>query len=190
MPIPSAPSPHRPQGIAPSKVLAKLASGLHKPRQQTLVPPVSIEGLLADLALGRLRSLGGKFGDSLAQVRKKRGGRCWCTAIWLAPTAPPHPANPAPLILSTPSSSSITMTAAGCRGPQRLLRPDHRGRPRGRPPGAAGVLGRRGGRPVVGGGSAPLGCLMACGTFVQFPLHSPHPLTVSKTNQQPTGCTA
>ncbi|KAI8465336.1 MAG: hypothetical protein J3K34DRAFT_525446 [Monoraphidium minutum] len=54
-------------GIAHSKVLAKLASGLHKPRQQTLVPSASVRGLLDPLPIGKLRQLGGKFGDALAQ---------------------------------------------------------------------------------------------------------------------------
>jgi DNA polymerase eta len=63
-----------PRGIAHSKVLAKLASGLHKPRQQTLVPAAEVAGLLAPLPLGKLRSLGGKFGDSLAQRLAAGGG--------------------------------------------------------------------------------------------------------------------
>lgn len=37
-PLPATPSPHTHAGIAHYKVLAKLASGLHKPRQQTVVP--------------------------------------------------------------------------------------------------------------------------------------------------------
>jgi DNA polymerase eta len=57
-------------------VLAKLASGLNKPRQQTLVPPASVEALLAPLPLGRLRSLGGKFGEQLAEVGPDGGRAC------------------------------------------------------------------------------------------------------------------
>lgn len=52
-------------GIAHNKILAKLASGMHKPSQQTLVPMAAIPGLLQDLPIPKLRQLGGKFGDEL-----------------------------------------------------------------------------------------------------------------------------
>ncbi|KAL3149821.1 hypothetical protein ABBQ38_013642 [Trebouxia sp. C0009 RCD-2024] len=52
-------------GIAHNKILAKLASGMHKPSQQTLVPIAAIPGLLQDLPIPKLRQLGGKFGDEL-----------------------------------------------------------------------------------------------------------------------------
>lgn len=47
------------------QILAKLASGMHKPSQQTLVPMAAIPGLLQDLPIPKLRQLGGKFGDEL-----------------------------------------------------------------------------------------------------------------------------
>ena len=52
-------------GIAHNKILAKLASGLHKPSQQTLIPAPAIPALLNELPVSKLRQLGGKFGDEL-----------------------------------------------------------------------------------------------------------------------------
>lgn len=52
-------------GIAHNKILAKLASGMHKPSQQTLIPAVAIPSLLKELPVPKLRQLGGKFGDEL-----------------------------------------------------------------------------------------------------------------------------
>lgn len=47
--------------------MAKLASGMHKPASQTLVPAVAVQGLLSDLPISKLRQLGGKFGDGVQQ---------------------------------------------------------------------------------------------------------------------------
>ena len=52
-------------GVAPTKQLAKLGCGLHKPNQQTVVLPRHIDGLLQDLPLDRLQGLGGKEGKQL-----------------------------------------------------------------------------------------------------------------------------
>lgn len=52
-------------GIAHSKILAKLGSGLHKPAQQTVVPAAAVAGLLAPLPVSKLRQLGGKFGEEV-----------------------------------------------------------------------------------------------------------------------------
>ena len=54
-------------GVAPTKQLAKLGCGLHKPNQQTIVLPRHIEGLLADLPLDRLQGLGGKEGKAIIE---------------------------------------------------------------------------------------------------------------------------
>ena len=54
-------------GIAHSRLLAKLCSGLHKPAQQTIVPGNAICQLLAPLPISKLRGLGGQFG---AQVMR------------------------------------------------------------------------------------------------------------------------
>ncbi|XP_043688856.1 DNA polymerase eta isoform X2 [Telopea speciosissima] len=52
-------------GIAHNKMLAKLASGMNKPAQQTVVPFSSVEGLLASLPIKKMKQLGGKLGNSL-----------------------------------------------------------------------------------------------------------------------------
>ncbi|KAI5072525.1 hypothetical protein GOP47_0012631 [Adiantum capillus-veneris] len=52
-------------GIAHNKMLAKLASGMHKPAQQTVVPSLSVTALLAALPVKKMKQLGGKLGDSL-----------------------------------------------------------------------------------------------------------------------------
>eukprot|EP00250_Pteridium_aquilinum_P034599 c7805_g1_i1 orf=558-2945(-) len=52
-------------GIAHNKMLAKLASGMHKPAQQTLVPSSAVTALLATLPIKKMKQLGGKLGDSL-----------------------------------------------------------------------------------------------------------------------------
>ncbi|BFG28495.1 hypothetical protein CerSpe_147690 [Prunus speciosa] len=52
-------------GIAHNKILAKLASGLNKPAQQTVVPFSSVKGLLDSLPIKKMKQLGGKLGDSL-----------------------------------------------------------------------------------------------------------------------------
>lgn len=52
-------------GIAHNKMLAKLASAMNKPAQQTIVPHSSIEGLLASLPIKKMKHLGGKLGSSL-----------------------------------------------------------------------------------------------------------------------------
>lgn len=53
-------------GIAPTRLLAKLCSGLHKPSQQTVVPASSVPALLSPLPLNKLRGLGGQFGRQVA----------------------------------------------------------------------------------------------------------------------------
>ncbi|WVZ22622.1 hypothetical protein V8G54_001166 [Vigna mungo] len=57
-------------GIAHNKVkavlmLAKLASAMNKPAQQTVVPHSSVEQLLATLPIKKMKHLGGKLGSSL-----------------------------------------------------------------------------------------------------------------------------
>lgn len=49
-------------GVAHSKLLAKLCSGLNKPNQQTVLPATSVPDLLHDLPLPKLRGLGGQLG--------------------------------------------------------------------------------------------------------------------------------
>ncbi|KAH9747132.1 DNA polymerase eta [Citrus sinensis] len=52
-------------GIAHNKMLAKLASGMNKPAQQTTVPFSSVKGLLDSLPIKKMKQLGGKLGISL-----------------------------------------------------------------------------------------------------------------------------
>ncbi|KAL4860199.1 DNA polymerase eta [Chlorella vulgaris] len=49
-------------GIAHTKLMAKLCSGLHKPAQQTVLPASAVPVLLGPLPLARVKGLGGKFG--------------------------------------------------------------------------------------------------------------------------------
>ncbi|CAN1166448.1 DNA polymerase eta [Linum perenne] len=52
-------------GIAHNKMLAKLASGMNKPAQQTVVPLPSVDGMLNSLPIKKMKQLGGKLGSSL-----------------------------------------------------------------------------------------------------------------------------
>ncbi|KAK8943220.1 hypothetical protein KSP39_PZI009451 [Platanthera zijinensis] len=52
-------------GIAHNKMLAKLASGMNKPAQQTIVPSSAVKDLLASLPVKKMKQLGGKLGTSL-----------------------------------------------------------------------------------------------------------------------------
>lgn len=45
------------------QILAKLACGLHKPNQQTLLPPFSVPNLFESIPIKKVRSLGGKLGN-------------------------------------------------------------------------------------------------------------------------------
>ncbi|KAK9989486.1 hypothetical protein SO802_029725 [Lithocarpus litseifolius] len=51
--------------IAQNKMLAKLASGMNKPAQQTVVPFSSVKGLLESLPIKKMKQLGGKLGTSI-----------------------------------------------------------------------------------------------------------------------------
>ncbi|KAI3798416.1 hypothetical protein L1987_33691 [Smallanthus sonchifolius] len=52
-------------GVAHNKMLAKLASGMNKPAQQTIVTLSSVKGLLEPLPIKKMKQLGGKLGSSL-----------------------------------------------------------------------------------------------------------------------------
>ncbi|XP_019182065.1 PREDICTED: DNA polymerase eta isoform X2 [Ipomoea nil] len=52
-------------GIAHNKMLAKLASGMNKPAQQTVVPSSSVMKFLEPLPIKKMKQLGGKLGTSL-----------------------------------------------------------------------------------------------------------------------------
>ncbi|XP_030550671.2 DNA polymerase eta isoform X2 [Rhodamnia argentea] len=52
-------------GISHNKMLSKLASAMNKPAQQTVVPCLSVQGLLESLPIKKMKQLGGKLGSSL-----------------------------------------------------------------------------------------------------------------------------
>lgn len=52
-------------GIAHNKILAKLTCGMNKPNKQTILPIESISGLYQDLAVSKVKSLGGKLGEEV-----------------------------------------------------------------------------------------------------------------------------
>lgn len=52
-------------GIAHNKILAKLTCGMNKPNKQTILPIESITGLFNDLAVNKVKSLGGKLGEEV-----------------------------------------------------------------------------------------------------------------------------
>ena len=54
-------------GVAHTKLLAKLCSGLNKPNMQTVLPSASVPQLLADLPLSKLRGLGGQYGQQVQE---------------------------------------------------------------------------------------------------------------------------
>ncbi|KAM7298563.1 DNA polymerase eta [Ixodes scapularis] len=58
---------HCSAGIAHNKVLAKLVCGLHKPRQQTVLPHSAVPNLFATLPVHKLRKLGGKLGEDVRE---------------------------------------------------------------------------------------------------------------------------
>ena len=51
--------------MAHNKILAKFASGMHKPAQQTIVTLECVPGLMAATPIPKLRQLGGKFGEEI-----------------------------------------------------------------------------------------------------------------------------
>lgn len=52
-------------GIGHNKILAKLTCGMNKPNKQTILPIESISGLFDDLAVSKVKSLGGKLGEEV-----------------------------------------------------------------------------------------------------------------------------
>ncbi|CAN2387505.1 cellular response to UV-C [Pristimantis euphronides] len=55
-------------GISHNKVLAKLTCGLNKPNRQTILSQSGVPGLFSQLPIGKIRHLGGKFGDSIKEL--------------------------------------------------------------------------------------------------------------------------
>ncbi|XP_067835457.1 DNA polymerase eta [Heptranchias perlo] len=55
-------------GISHNKALAKLCCGLNKPDRQTLLPLGSVPRLFDTLPIGKIRNLGGKLGETIAEL--------------------------------------------------------------------------------------------------------------------------
>ncbi|KAH8274240.1 hypothetical protein KR026_001167 [Drosophila bipectinata] len=55
-------------GIAHNKILAKLAAGLNKPNKQTILPLGEIPGFFDSLPVGKIKGLGGKFGEVVCET--------------------------------------------------------------------------------------------------------------------------
>lgn len=61
-------------GVAYNKQLAKVASALNKPNQQTVVTTRGVVGLMGGLPLKKLRNFGGKLGGKLEAMGCKTAG--------------------------------------------------------------------------------------------------------------------
>ncbi|XP_063700810.1 DNA polymerase eta [Culicoides brevitarsis] len=57
-------------GIFHNKILAKLTAGMHKPNQQTLLPVRKVPELYSTLPVGKVKGLGGKFGEQVCETLK------------------------------------------------------------------------------------------------------------------------
>lgn len=55
-------------GIAHNKILAKLAAGMNKPNKQTILPLAEIPPLFDKLPVGKIKGLGGKFGEQVCET--------------------------------------------------------------------------------------------------------------------------
>ncbi|XP_025419360.1 DNA polymerase eta-like isoform X2 [Sipha flava] len=58
---------HCSAGIANNKILAKLVCGLHKPNQQTLLPPSNVPHLFETIQIKKVKNLGGKLGNRVRE---------------------------------------------------------------------------------------------------------------------------
>lgn len=59
-------------GIAHNKMLAKIASAMHKPNKQTIVPLSIVPQLMSSLPYSRVQGFGGKLGNMLHEVFSER----------------------------------------------------------------------------------------------------------------------
>jgi len=55
-------------GIASNKLLAKIGSAMHKPNQQTLIPPRGVSYVMFDFPLQKIQNFGGKLGVALSRL--------------------------------------------------------------------------------------------------------------------------
>eukprot|EP00873_Tetraselmis_striata_P002831 jgi/Tetstr1/423095/TSEL_013865.t1 len=61
-------------GVAANKLLAKLASAMHKPNQQTLIPARAVAALMRSLPLTKIGKMGGKLGAELQEMGAATAG--------------------------------------------------------------------------------------------------------------------
>ena len=59
-------------GVAHNKMLSKIASAMHKPNKQTLVPTCVVRNMMACIPINRVAGFGGKLGESLADFGSKK----------------------------------------------------------------------------------------------------------------------
>ncbi|KAL5290527.1 POLH family protein [Megaselia abdita] len=57
-------------GVAHNKVLAKLVCGMNKPNKQTVLPLKEIPSFFKTLPVGKIKGLGGKFGEDICEMLK------------------------------------------------------------------------------------------------------------------------
>ncbi|KAL0047265.1 hypothetical protein WJX82_011225 [Trebouxia sp. C0006] len=90
-------------GIACNKLMAKIASAMHKPNQQTVIPPRALPDLMKDMPLKKIRNFGGKLGAELQTLGCSTAGE----VLALAPaTLHQHFGDRAPWILYTVQGNS------------------------------------------------------------------------------------
>jgi DNA polymerase-4 len=61
-------------GISTNKLLAKIASDMHKPGGVTIIPPEEVRRFLAELPIGRVPGIGSRSEEDLAKIGIKRIG--------------------------------------------------------------------------------------------------------------------
>ncbi|DBB00910.1 hypothetical protein WJX77_007765 [Trebouxia sp. C0004] len=90
-------------GVACNKLMAKIASAMHKPNQQTVIPPRALPDLMKDMPLKKIRNFGGKLGAELQALGCSTAGE----VLALAPaTLHQHFGERAPWILYTVQGNS------------------------------------------------------------------------------------
>ncbi|KAL0033669.1 hypothetical protein WJX79_011083 [Trebouxia sp. C0005] len=90
-------------GVACNKLMAKIASAMHKPNQQTVIPPRAVPDLMKDMPLKKIRNFGGKLGAELQALGCSTAG----DVLAFAPaTLHQHFGERAPWILYTVQGNS------------------------------------------------------------------------------------
>ncbi|KAA6422642.1 MAG: hypothetical protein FRX49_07502 [Trebouxia sp. A1-2] len=90
-------------GVACNKLMAKIASAMHEPNQQTVIPPRAVPDLMKDMPLKKIRNFGGKLGAELQALGCSTAG----DVLAFAPaTLHQHFGERAPWILYTVQGNS------------------------------------------------------------------------------------